>query len=156
MAAVAISVVNSANPLFTGTSVPPVMGASTPPRTEVKVTVPSSTGPEELETSAVKVIRELAETFPLLVVTIVVVAATGCTTLNVADAPDAGAKFPALSLAVPAAIEMPKVPAPVIPEMVTVYEVPEPDNPTVPLAVLVLLSVIFPSAKVLVLKFASL
>ena len=79
----------------------------------------------------------------------------GVTTLKV-DEVDAGAVLPALSEAVPAAIEMPKVPAPVIPEMVTVYEVPEPDNPTVPLAVLVLLSVIFPSAKVLVLKFASL
>jgi hypothetical protein len=42
-----------------------------------------------------------------------------------------------------------------MPEMVTVYEVPEPDNPTVPLTVPVWLSVIFPMAKVLVLKFAS-
>jgi hypothetical protein len=79
----------------------------------------------------------------------------GVTTLKV-DEVAAGAVLPALSLAVPAGIEMPKVPAPVMLEIVTVYEVPEPDNPTVPLAVLVLLSVIFPSTKVLVLKFASL
>ena len=42
------------------------------------------------------------------------------TTLNVADAPGAGVKFPARSLAVPAAIEMPNVPAPVMFEIVTV------------------------------------
>ena len=49
-----------------------------------------------------------------------VVEMVGVTTLKVADAADAGAKFPAKSEAVPAAIEMPNVPAPVMPEMVTV------------------------------------
>ena len=41
-----------------------------------------------------------------------VVEMVGVTTLKVADAPDAGAKFPAKSEAVPAAMEMPKVPTP--------------------------------------------
>jgi hypothetical protein len=49
-----------------------------------------------------------------------VVEIVGVTTLKIVDAPDAGAKLPAKSEAVPAAIEMPKVPAPVMPEMVTV------------------------------------
>lgn len=89
------------------------------------------------------------------VMELMVVGAAGCTVLNVVDAPGAGAKFPAMSLAVPGAIEMPNVPAPVMFEIVTVYEVPDPDNPKVPLALPVVLSVIFERLKVLVLKFAS-
>lgn len=83
-----------------------------------------------------------------------VVEMMGVTTLKAVDA-DAVDVFPALSLAVPAAIEIPNVPLPVMPEMATVYEVPEPDKPTVPLAVPVWLSVILPGTSVLVLKFAS-
>ena len=83
-----------------------------------------------------------------------VVEITGVTTVKIAEVA-AGAVFVALSVAVPAAIEMPRVPAPVMPEIVTVYAVPEPDRATVPLAVPVLFNVIFASAKVLVLKFAS-
>lgn len=44
----------------------------------------------------------------------------GVKTVKVVDAPEAGASFPALSTAVFAAIEMPSVPLPVIPEIVTV------------------------------------
>ena len=44
----------------------------------------------------------------------------GVTTLKVVDAAGACAVFPARSEAVPAAMEMPNVPAPVMPEMVTV------------------------------------
>ena len=76
-------------------------------------------------------------------------------TVNVVEADEAGAEFPARSVAVPAAIEMPKVPLPVIPEIVTVRVVPEPVTPTVPLAVFVLFSVILPGASVLELKLAS-
>jgi hypothetical protein len=49
-----------------------------------------------------------------------VVDMVGVTTLKVADAAGAGAKFPAKSEAVADAIEMPNVPEPVMFEMVTV------------------------------------
>ena len=52
-----------------------------------------------------------------------------------------GARLLTLSLAVPAAIEMPKVPSPVIPEIVTVRVLPLPETLTVPLAVPVLFNV---------------
>jgi hypothetical protein len=79
----------------------------------------------------------------------------GCTTLKVVEAPEAAAEFPARSVAVPEAMEMPSVPTPVMLEIVTVYDFAEPDNATVPLALPVLFKVIFPSASVLPLKFAS-
>ncbi len=47
-------------------------------------------------------------------------------TVNVALGPAAGARFPAKSVAVPAAIEMPSVPSPVMPERVTVRVRPLP------------------------------
>ena len=46
--------------------------------------------------------------------------------IAVALGPDPTAVFPAVSLAVPAAMEMPRVPSPVIPERVTVQLVPLP------------------------------
>jgi hypothetical protein len=56
-------------------------------------------------------------------------------TTKVALGPEAAAVLPAKSLAVPAAIEMPSVPFPVMPEIVTVREaVPAPDTATVPVA----------------------
>ena len=56
-------------------------------------------------------------------------------TTKVALAADAGAVFPAVSKAVPAAIEIPSVPFPVMPEMVTVRAVlPVPLTLTVPAA----------------------
>ncbi len=76
-------------------------------------------------------------------------------TVKVALGPAAGARLPARSEAVPAAIEIPSEPSPVMPLMVTVRVRPEPETLTVPLAVPVLFSVMLPQAKVLVLKFAS-
>ena len=65
-------------------------------------------------------------------------------TVNVALGPAAGAPLPARSVAVPAAIEIPNVPSPVIPEIVTVRaEVPVPVTAIVPTAVPVVISVIF-------------
>jgi len=99
-----------------------------------------------------------AEAVPIVVVKaegVSAVVIVDVTTLKVAEAPEAGAVFPAWSMAVPVAIEMPKVPAPVMPEMLTVYEVPDPDSPTVPLAVPVVFSVIFDKTRLLELKFAS-
>ena len=69
--------------------------------------------------------------------------------------PAAGAKFPAVSVAVPAATEIPRVPSPVIPETVTVRVVPLPEIPTVAVAVPVLLNVTFPADSVLRLKLMS-
>jgi hypothetical protein len=76
-------------------------------------------------------------------------------TVNVALGPAAAAVLPAVSLAVPAAIEMPSVPSPVILLSVTVRVLPEPETPTVALAVPVEFSVILPGARVLALKLAS-
>ena len=76
-------------------------------------------------------------------------------TVNVPLGPAAGARFPAVSLAVPAAIEIPKVPLPVMPEIVTVRVVPLPVTPTEPLAVPVAFKVTSAALSVLALKFAS-
>ena len=70
-------------------------------------------------------------------------------TVNVTEGPAAGAAFPAVSVAVPAAMEMPSVPSPVIDEIVTVRVLPAPVTARVPLAVLVLFSVMFPGTRVL-------
>lgn len=77
-------------------------------------------------------------------------------TLNVVDAPGAGAVLPARSLAVPAAIDMPRLPLPVIPDIVTVRVKPEPVTFTM-LAVAepVVFKVTLPFANVLLLKLAS-
>ena len=57
-------------------------------------------------------------------------------TLKVVLGPAVGAWLAEASLAVPAAMEIPKVPSPVMPEIVTVrVDVPEPDTAMVPLAV---------------------
>ena len=54
---------------------------------------------------------------------------------NVLDGPAERAPFPPLSAAVPAAIDIPRVPSPVMELMVTVREVkPDPDTPMVPVA----------------------
>jgi hypothetical protein len=64
-------------------------------------------------------------------------------TVKLVLAPGAGALFPAASVAVPAAILIPRDPVPVMEEMVMVRVlVPEPLTATVPLAVPVLLRVI--------------
>ena len=76
-------------------------------------------------------------------------------TVKIVLGPAAGARFPAVSLAVPAAIEMPNVPLPVIPLIVTVRVAPLQDTPTEPLAVPVAFNVTSPGANVLALKFAS-
>ena len=71
-------------------------------------------------------------------------------TVNVPLGPAAGAGLVAASVAVPAAILMPRVPLPVVPVMVTVrVVVPVPVTVTVPVAVPVgLFKVMFPVAKV--------
>src|SRR5213592_1562151 len=76
-------------------------------------------------------------------------------TVNVALGPAAGAVLPAVSVAVPAAIEMPSVPLPVMLESVTVRGVPLPVTAIDAVAVPVVFSVISPTASVLELKFVS-
>lgn len=76
-------------------------------------------------------------------------------TVKVTLGPPTDAKLPPKSLAVPAATEIPNVPSPLTPEIVTVREAPLPVTPRVPVAVPVLLSVMFPALKVLPLKFTS-
>ena len=76
-------------------------------------------------------------------------------TVMVALGPAAGAAFPTVSTAVPAASEIPSVPLPVIPLIVTVRVAPEPVTATLPFAVPVLFNVMFPTVSVLALKFAS-
>ena len=73
-------------------------------------------------------------------------------TTNVALGPAAGAKLPALSVAVPAAMVIPKVPSPVIELMVTVRLLPVPVTAIIPEAVLVVFRVMFAGIRVLVLK----
>ena len=69
--------------------------------------------------------------------------------VKVALGPAAREVLPAVSEAVPAAIEIPRVPSPVILDMVTVrVSVPEPETTAVPLAVEVLFKLTFPSARV--------
>ncbi len=77
-------------------------------------------------------------------------------TLKVALGPAVPAMFPALSVAVPAAIEMPSVPVPVRLLSVTVRVLPEPETPTVALAVPVLFSVMLPAKRVIASRLASL
>jgi len=77
-------------------------------------------------------------------------------TVKVALGPAAGVRLPAVSEAVPAAMEIPIVPSPVMPERVTVRVVPVPVMPiVVALAVPVVFSVMFPDASVLELKNVS-
>jgi hypothetical protein len=81
---------------------------------------------------------------------------TVLSTLNVVLGPAAPAVLPAVSEAVPDAIEMPNVPSPVMLESVTVRVVPEPVTLTDPaLADPVELTVILPVASVLLLKLVS-
>src|SRR5213083_3709749 len=76
-------------------------------------------------------------------------------TVNVALGPAAGAVLPAVSVAVPAAMEIPRVPLPVRLESVTARVVPVPDTPIDAVAVPVVFSVISPTPSVLALKFGS-
>ena len=76
-------------------------------------------------------------------------------TVNVVEGDEAAALLPARSVAVPAPIVKPRLPVPVILEIVTVYDVPEPLTATVPLALPVLFSVILPVPSELLLKLAS-
>ena len=76
-------------------------------------------------------------------------------TMNAVLALGAGARFPARSDAVPDAIEIPRLPSPVIPLIVTVRVRPVPLTPTVPLAVPVLFNLMLAGANVLLLKSAS-
>src|SRR6266516_3124982 len=62
-------------------------------------------------------------------------------TAKVALGPAAGAVLPARSVAVPVAMEMPRVPSPLMPERVTVRVLPLPVTATVALAVPVVFSV---------------
>ncbi len=71
-------------------------------------------------------------------------------TVNVVLGPADGDKFPTLSDEVPLAIEMPKLPLPVILEIVTVLlVVPDPEIDMVPFAVPVLFNVTFDELKVI-------
>ena len=79
----------------------------------------------------------------------------GGTTVKVWDGPADGARFPAKSDAVPAAILILKFPVPVIFEIVTVKDKPEPETPIVPVALPVEFKVMFEALNVLVLKLAS-
>ena len=69
--------------------------------------------------------------------------------------PAAGALFPAVSVAVPAAMEMPRLPLPVMLERVTVRVFPVPETAFVAVAVPVAFKALLPAASVLELKFAS-
>ena len=76
-------------------------------------------------------------------------------TVKVPLGPAAGALFPAASMAVPAGIEIPSEPSPVMDESVTVQAVPAPLTATVALAVPEVFKMMFPALKVLAPKFAS-
>ncbi len=76
-------------------------------------------------------------------------------TLKVPLGPAAEAVFPAVSEAVPAAIEMPRLPSPVMLESVTVRVLPVPLTPIVAVAVPAGFNVILPLASVLALKLVS-
>ena len=70
-------------------------------------------------------------------------------TENVVEGPAAKVRFPAVSEAVPLAIEIPRVPSPVILEIVTVLvDVPDPVTFTVPVAVPVVFRVMSPLSNV--------
>ena len=75
--------------------------------------------------------------------------------MNVALGPGAGAVLPARSLAVPAAMEIPNVPMPVILLMVTVRVRPVPETSIVPFAVPVLFKVMLPGTSEFELKLVS-
>src|SRR5882724_11420631 len=76
-------------------------------------------------------------------------------TVKVVLGPAAGALFPAVSVAVPAAMEIPIVPSPVRLESVTVRVVPVPVTAFAAVAVPVVFSVMLAAASVLELKWAS-
>ena len=73
-------------------------------------------------------------------------------TVNVVERAVEGARFPAVSLAVALAIEMPMVPKPVMLEIVTVLVVPLPVTPINPVAVPVLWRAMSPTDRVEALK----
>ena len=76
-------------------------------------------------------------------------------TVKVALGPAAGALFPARSVAVPAAIEIPSVPSPVMLERVTVRVVPLPVTAIDAVAVPLAFKAMLPAVNVLELKLAS-
>ena len=76
-------------------------------------------------------------------------------TANVPLGPAGPALFPTVSVAVPAAMEIPSVPSPVMPEIVTVLVLPLPETPIVPVAPPVLFKVMFAGASELEAKFGS-
>src|SRR6266478_4285929 len=77
-------------------------------------------------------------------------------TVKVVLGPAAPALLPAVSVAVPAAMEIPSVPSPVMPERLTVRVLPVPVTPTVVAsAVPVLFNVMLPDDSVLELKLVS-
>ena len=76
-------------------------------------------------------------------------------TANGALGPVPGARLAAKSLAVPPPTEMPRVPSPLMPEIVTVREEPEPEMAIVPLAVPVLFNDRPARVSVLASKLAS-
>ena len=70
-------------------------------------------------------------------------------TVKVVLGPAAPAVFPAVSLAVPEAMEMPNVPSPLMLDSVTVRVDPLPLTPTVAVAVPVVFNVTLPFARVI-------
>src|SRR5437762_3360744 len=76
-------------------------------------------------------------------------------TVNVVLGPAAGAVLPSVSVAVPAAMEIPREPLPVMLESVTVRDVPVPVTAIDAVAVPVVFSVISATPSVLALKFGS-
>src|SRR6266702_7846651 len=76
-------------------------------------------------------------------------------TVNGVLGPAAGAVLPAMSVAVPAAREIPSGPSPVMFDSVTVRVVPVPVTPIDAVAVPVVVGVISLAESVLALKFAS-
>ncbi len=76
-------------------------------------------------------------------------------TVKVVLGPAAGAQLPARSEAVPAAIEIPRVPLPVMLLMVTVRVRPEPETLTEPLAFPVVFSVTLGTARLMPLRIGS-
>ena len=76
-------------------------------------------------------------------------------TVKVALGPAAGARLPARSVAVPAAMEIPREPLPVMLPMVTVRVRPEPRDAHRAVGGPRLFRVMFAAARVLELKFAS-
>jgi len=77
-------------------------------------------------------------------------------TMKLALEPERGARLPATSRAVPAAMEIVRVPLPLMALMVTVRVAPMPlSTLTVPVAVPVLARVILAAVRLLVLKLVS-